>query len=222
MSDKRALSEKELLEGLAQAVLELDVQRTGELAQAVLDQGFSARRAILEGLSEGMRRVGGRFCTQEYFVPEVLVAARAMYRGLNLLKPRMLQEGGAADACKGRILIAVVEGDLHDIGKNIVKLMLEAEGFEVVDLGKNVSADVILDVLEKDQADILALSTLMTSTLEIMGRTVDTIKAKDRQQRIIVGGAPVSEAFARDIGADGTAEDASSAVKLALKLMGSL
>ncbi len=215
-------SEEELLAGLAEAVLKLEVERAGELSQIVLDRGFSARRAILEGLSEGMRRVGDRFCSHEYFVPEVLVAARAMYRGFNLLKPRMLVEGTESTVlAKSRVTIAVVEGDLHDIGKNIVKLLLEAEGFEVTDLGKNVPLEALMEHLQKQATDmppILALSTLMTSTLSSMEKAVTATKDAIPGIKIMVGGAPVTEHFAGEIGAAGTAAEATGAVKLALRL----
>ncbi|HEX7343103.1 MAG TPA: corrinoid protein [bacterium] len=220
MTEIRKYIASELHEQLAQAVLDLDVARAAELAQLVLDYRYSARDAILNGLSEGMRRVGDRFCSHEFFVPEVLVAARAMYRGLNLLKPRMLEEGEASSGYRGKIAIAVVEGDLHDIGKNVVKLMLEAEGFELLDLGKNVPPTVISEMLQKDNIQILALSTLMTSTLAGMKNTVAAVRSQHPQIKVIVGGAPVSASFANDIGADGTAGDASGAVRLALTLAG--
>ncbi|RJP78015.1 MAG: cobalamin-binding protein [Candidatus Zixiibacteriota bacterium] len=221
MPDDITLSEEELHAALAEAVVNLDLQRTGELAQAVLDRGFSARRAILEGLSAGMRRVGDKFCSHEFFVPEVVVASRAMYRGFNLLKPRMLEEGGGSVARRGRVAIAVVQGDLHDIGKNIVRLLLEADGFAVDDLGKNVPPDLILEHLQQNEGpSLLALSTLMTSTMDSMRRTVEAARARFPQIRIMVGGAPVSEAFARDLGADGTAGDAAGAVQLARRLAG--
>jgi methanogenic corrinoid protein MtbC1 len=219
MPDDLNLSEDELLVKLAQSVLALDVEGTGQLAQIVLDRDYSVRRAILEGLSEGMRQVGKRFCSHEYFVPEVLVAARAMYRGLNLLKPRMLIEsGGSTHVGRGLVVLGVVQGDLHDIGKNIVKLMLEAEGFEVLDLGKNVRTDIILQELGKEAYSIVGLSTLMTSTLGSMKEAVYQIKAFHPKIRVMVGGAPVTDSFAKEIGADGTASDATGAVALALKL----
>lgn len=224
MSDQNRMNEEDLLQGLAEAVLKFNVQRAGELAQTALDRDFSARRAVLEGLAAGMRQVGERFKCQEYFVPEVLLAARAMYRGLNLLKPRMLEEGGGeAVGEKGKLAIAVVEGDLHDIGKNIVRIMLEAEGFVVLDLGKNSPLRTIFDALDENfvkEGSTLALSTLMTTTLTAMERTVAEVKSKFPDVKIMVGGAPVTAGFARDIGADGTAEDASGAVELALKLSG--
>jgi len=220
MTEDRKYTAAELHEQLARAVLDLDVARSGELAQLVLDYHYSARDAILKGLSEGMRRVGDRFCSHEFFVPEVLVAARAMYRGLNLLKPRMLEEGETTSGYRGKIAIAVVEGDLHDIGKNVVKLMLEAEGFEMVDLGKNVTPAIISETLQKDNIQILALSTLMTSTLAAMKSTVAAVRSQHPQIKVMVGGAPISATFASEIGADGTAGDASGAVRLALTLTG--
>jgi methanogenic corrinoid protein MtbC1 len=220
MPDDLNLSEEDLLTRLAQSVLALEVEETAVLAQYALNRGYSSRRAILEGLSEGMRQVGRRFCSHEYFVPEVLVAARAMYRGLNLLKPRMLEEsGGIPSSHRGRVAIGVVQGDLHDIGKNIVKLLLEAEGFSVTDLGKNLSTEILLQELKKEAYSIVALSTLMTSTLDSMKISVEKIRTEYPTLKIMVGGAPVTETFARDIHADGTAPDATSAVSLALTLM---
>jgi methanogenic corrinoid protein MtbC1 len=220
MPDDLNLSEEELLVRLAESVLALEVEGTAVLAQYALDHDYSARRAILEGLSEGMRQVGQRFCSHDYFVPEVLVAARAMYRGLNLLKPRMLEEGGGLPtAGRGRVAIGVVQGDLHDIGKNIVKLLLEAEGFEVTDLGKNLTTDNLLQELAKESYSIVALSTLMTSTLDSMKTSVEKIRAAHPAVKIMVGGAPVTEAFAHEIKADGTAPDATGAVTLALAFM---
>jgi methanogenic corrinoid protein MtbC1 len=220
MPEDHPLSEKELLNALAQSVLHLDVVRTGELAQMVLDRGYSARSAILDGLSAGMRLVGDKFCNHEYFVPEVLVAARAMYRGLNLLKPRMLQEGsGASSAVRGKIAVGVVQGDLHDIGKNIVRLLLEAEGFTVTDLGKNVPAENIADQIAKEGVEVVGLSTLMTTTLRSMEQTVAKIRLEHPGVKVMIGGAPVTENFSREIGADGTAPDAVGAVKLTLQLL---
>ena len=186
----------------------------------MLDRGYSAKRAILDGLSAGMRLVGNKFCRHEYFVPEVLVAARAMYRGLNLLKPRMLVEGsGTYTAARKKIAVGVVQGDLHDIGKNIVRLLLEAEGFEVADLGKNIPIESITDQIAKEGAEIVGLSTLMTTTLRSMEQTVARIRLEYPGVKVMVGGAPVTEMFSREIGADGTAPDAVGAVKLTLQLL---
>ncbi len=223
MSENDPFSEEELLNALAQSVLNLNVVRTGELAQLALDRGYSPRRAILDGLSAGMRLVGDKFCSHEYFVPEVLVAARAMYRGLNLLKPRMLEEGsGVSSGTKGKIVVGVVQGDLHDIGKNIVRLLLEAEGFTVADLGKNIPAESVAEQIAKVGAEAVGLSTLMTTTLRSMEQTVARIRLDYPSVKIMVGGAPVTETFSREIGADGTAQDAVGAVKLTLKLLARL
>lgn len=212
------MNKDEILAGLAQAVVDMDTDTVVKLAQKSLELGIPAEESIEGGLSLGMKRVGDLFAASEYFVPEVIVCSDAMYAGLNVLKPTVHNQMKA----KGRIVIGVVEGDTHDIGKNIVAMMLEAAGFEVIDLGRNVPlANFAQQALEVD-ADIVALSALMTTTMGGMQVVVDDLRrlSADRRRYVMIGGAPVSQAFARRIGADGYSSDASGAVKLARQLLG--
>ena len=204
----------ETLESLANAVLELNRNEVVRLSELALAEGFPAEQAISEGLAAGMRLVGERFTKKIYFVPEVLVAGRTLYAGMEILGPRVTRR----DEGRGTAVLAVVKGDFHDIGKNIVKLMLDAAGVRIVDLGKNVGVERILEAVEAEHADIVGISTLMTTTLDVMADHVATIKA-NTGAAVLVGGAPVTKAFAKRIGADGTAPDAAGAVELALSLI---
>ncbi|MCU0724958.1 MAG: corrinoid protein [Planctomycetes bacterium] len=204
-----------VLEDLARSVLELDREGAVRAAGEALLAGVPPETAITAGLAEGMRRVGERFAAKVYFVPEVLVAGRIFYAAMEVLAPHVARQPDAA----GTMVCAVVEGDFHDIGKNIVKLMVEAAGFRVVDLGKNVPAERILEAVERERADLVGLSTLMTPTLDRMARTVKILKERT-SAAVLVGGAPVDRAFAAKIGADGTAPDAAGAVALAREFAG--
>jgi corrinoid protein of di/trimethylamine methyltransferase len=212
------MNKHEIISGLARAVVEMDTETVERLAYLSLEAGIPAQEGIENGLSKGMERVGELFAGGEYFVPEVVVCADTLYAGLNILKPAMPKDVKA----KGRIVIGVVAGDTHDIGKNIVAMMLEADGFEIIDLGRNVPLPEFgRKALELD-ADIIALSSLMTTTMMGMQSVVEDVKEKfpDKKRYVMVGGAPLSQAFAQRIGADGYAPDASRAVKLARRFMG--
>jgi methanogenic corrinoid protein MtbC1 len=202
------------LSDLANAVVELNRDEVVRLAGKALEEGISADRAITDGLAAGMRLTGERFARKEYFVPEVLVAGRALYAGMDVLAPHVRQ----AARPLGTAVLAVVEGDFHDIGKNIVKLMLGAAGIRVVDLGKNVPAARIAEAAIRERADIVGLSTLMTTTLDAVGETVTRLR-ESHPAPVIVGGAAVTASFAKRIGAEGTAPDAAGAVELALALL---
>lgn len=202
------------LTDLANAVLEMRRDEVVRLSEAALAEGIPADRAITEGLAAGMKLVGERFARKIYFVPEVLVAGRALYAGMDVLAPHVEKTSRPA----GTAVLAVVEGDFHDIGKNIVKLMLGAAGVRVVDLGKNVPADRIVEAVAAEGADLVGLSTLMTTTLESMEGIVARVREAGPAP-VIVGGAAVTPAFAGRIGADGTAADAAGAVELALDLI---
>jgi methanogenic corrinoid protein MtbC1 len=202
-----------VLEVLARSVLDLDREGAVRAASEALAAGVSAEAAITAGLAEGMRRVGERFAAKVYFVPEVLVAGRVFYAAMELLAPHVSKRSGET----GTMVFAVVEGDFHDIGKNIVKLMVEASGFRVVDLGKNVPAERIVEAVTREKADLVGLSTLMTPTLDRMARTVRALKERT-PAAVLVGGAPVDPDFATRIGADGTAPDAAGAVALARRI----
>jgi 5-methyltetrahydrofolate--homocysteine methyltransferase len=201
-----------LLESLSQAVVSLRREEVVRLAEQAVAEGIPAEQAITEGLAGGMRIVGQKFTAKEFFVPEVLAAGRALYAGMDVLAPHVERVDGE----RGTAVVGVVAGDYHDIGKNIVKLMLSAAGVRVVDLGKNVSVDRLLKAVEEEKADVVGLSTLMTTTLDTMADQVDQLK-QNCAAGVLVGGAPVSESFARDIGADGTANDAGGAVELFLR-----
>lgn len=203
-----------ILTDLANAVLEMRKDEVVRLSEAALAEGIPADRAITEGLAAGMKLVGERFAQKIYFVPEVLVAGRALYAGMDVLAPHVEQTSRPA----GTAVLAVVDGDFHDIGKNIVKLMMGAAGIRVVDLGKNVPADRIVEAVAAERADLVGLSTLMTTTLESMERIVARVREAG-STAVLVGGAAVTPAFANRIGADGTAADAAGAVDLALDLL---
>ena len=192
---------------------------TERLVQACLDQGFSAQEVLDEGLIGAMAIVGAAFKAGEVWVPEVLLAARNMHRGIDLLRPLLLAGGVEPTAT---ILIGTVQGDLHDIGKNIVSVLMEGSGFRVIDLGTNVGVDRFLAAIDEHRPDIVGLSALLTTTMLSMRDTVAAIRdAKgDDAPKVIVGGAPVTQRFAEEIGADGYGEDAVSGVEVALKLLG--
>jgi methanogenic corrinoid protein MtbC1 len=199
------------LDELARAVLALSKDDVVRIANRALEEGIPADRAIHDGLAAGMRLVGDRFARKEYFVPEVLVAGRALYAGMDVLAPHVER----AVEAEGTVVLAVVEGDFHDIGKNIVKLMLETSGLRVVDLGKNVPTDRIEAAAREEGADVVGLSTLMTTTLDTMAEAVHRLQ----DVPVLVGGAAVTPAFAARIGAAGTAPDAAGAVARVKELL---
>ena len=181
-----------------------------ELVQAALDEGVAAKVILEEGLLHGMSIIGEKFKNNEVFVPEVLVAARAMTSGTELLKPHLAKAGVKA---KGTAVIGTVQGDLHDIGKNLVKLMLEGKGIEVVDLGVDVTPDRFVDAAIENNAQVICCSALLTTTMGQMQGVVDAAKARGIRDKvkIMVGGAPVTQSFCDSIGADAYAPDAASA-----------
>jgi corrinoid protein of di/trimethylamine methyltransferase len=219
MADDLPDSPQALHDALASAVLELDEALTVELAELVLARGYDAWTAIEEGLIAGMNRAGALFDEEEYFVPELLIASDAMYAGLALLRPHIHSNSLGHGR---RVVIGVVQGDTHDIGKNLVRIMLEAAGFEVFDLGRDVAAQDFVDRAVEVKADVIALSTLMTTTMEQMAQVIRLLEAAAIRHRfkVIVGGAPISQQFADRIGADGYAPKAAQAVQLARRLTG--
>jgi 5-methyltetrahydrofolate--homocysteine methyltransferase len=186
--------------------------------KSALKLGLSPILIMNDGMIAAMQEVGQLFEAGEYYVPEMLVAARAMQSGMNILKP-LLSIHDAHPA--GKVAIGTVEGDYHDIGKNLVKMMLEGAGFEVIDLGVNVLPDTFVSTVKKDRVDILAMSALITTTMKNMQPVIEALeKSGLRQQvKVLVGGAPLTEEFARQIGADGYATDASRAVTMAKQLL---
>lgn len=213
-------NEAEVLnERLADAVFELQEDLAKQLSQEVVDRGFSAWDAVEKGLLAGVNRAGKLFDEEEYFVPELLVAADAVYAGLDILRPH-IQAGEGSHGRK--VVIGVVQGDTHDIGKNLVRIMLEVAGFEVFDLGRDVAPSKFVERAIEVKADIIALSTLMTTTMDRMAEVVELLEAKKvrSQIKVIVGGSPISQQFSDRIGADGYAPKAAQAVQLAKRLVG--
>ena len=189
------------------------------LVQQAIDEGIPAQEILEKGLLDGMNEVGEKFKKNEIFVPEVLVSARAMNQGVALLKPLLQQAGVQAT---GRVCIGTVQGDLHDIGKNLVKMMMEGKGLEVIDLGTDVSADTFVKTAIEQNCDIICCSALLTTTMGVMGDVVKAAEAAGIRDKvkIMIGGAPVSEAFCQQIGADAYTSDAASAADMAVKLCG--
>lgn len=212
-----SIGKEQLLQGLDTAVVEMDEERVIELANQVIAEGVDPFEAIDQGLSKGMERAGQLFEEEEYFIPELLMCSDAMYAGLDVLKPHLQ----ATREKKGTVVIGVIEGDTHDIGKNLVKIMLETSGFEVTDLGRDVPPARFVETAKELKAQIIALSTLMTTTMDGMKEVVHLLESQGirDQFKVIVGGGPISPGFATRIGADGYATNAAEAVKLAKRLV---
>jgi 5-methyltetrahydrofolate--homocysteine methyltransferase len=187
-------------------------ERVGELTREAADQGLPPKEILDDGLIAGMNVVGEKFRTHEIFLPEVLMAARAMYAGMDILKPLLAKEGVAS---RGKVVIGTVRGDLHDIGKNLVAIMLRGAGYEVIDLGNDVSPEKFVEAAVDQGAELIGMSALLTTTMPVMKEVTSLLEERGLQGsiRTIVGGAPVSDEFARQIGADAYAYDAASAVE---------
>ena len=212
-------TEKRILwQGLSDAVVGLDEDRAFKLAEEVVQKNLDAYEAVEKGLAHGMERAGRLFEEDEYFVPELLIASDAMYAGLDVLRPHIKADRAAEP---GRIVLGVVEGDTHDIGKNLVKIILEAKGFEVHDLGRDVPPAAFVAKAKEVGAEIIGLSTLMTTTMRVMAKVVALLQAEGRREavKVMVGGAPISQAFADRIGADGYSGNAIAAGELAGRLL---
>lgn len=207
-----------ILEKISGAVFEGDSEKTEALVQKAMDDGISAKDILDNGLVLGMGEVGARFKRGEMFVPEVLMSAEAMHTGLELLRPALAESDAERT---GKIMLATVKGDLHDIGKNLVGMMCEGEGFEVVDLGFNVSPEVIVEKIKEHQPDVVGLSAMLTTTMRAMGHTIKAVEEAGLRDKvkIIVGGAPVDKEFAERIGADGYGSNAVSGPELARNLL---
>ncbi|MFH1791341.1 MAG: corrinoid protein [Candidatus Omnitrophota bacterium] len=189
-----------------------------DLVEKYLGEGKTPKDILDNGLIAGMDVIGDRFKKSEVFIPEVMIAAKAMHAGLDILQPR-LAEAGARPV--GRVVIGTIKGDLHDIGKNIVGMMFKGAGFSVTDLGIDVAPVKFLDAAQKSGADIVAVSSLLTTSMPFMGDVVKSFKAGGLDSvKVMVGGAPVTQGFADSIGADGYADDASSAVDKAREMLG--
>ena len=206
----------ELLRELHDAVVEFEEDDSARLCNEALELGIDAYDAVMDGLAAGMATVGKLYEDKEYFVPELLLCSDALYAGLEILRPH-IRPGVAHSA--GKIIIGVVEGDIHDIGKTLVKTMFEAGGWEIFDLGKDVKLDKFVEELERTDADVVALSALMTTSMLAMPKLIEMLKAKKPEVIIMVGGAPLNTEIAKQYGADGYANDAISAVHETVRLL---
>ncbi len=211
--------EQELLEKMKDGVINYKVQEVADWAQQVLDEGHDPLNAVMNGLSAGMEEVGRLFESEEYYVPEVLMCADALYGGLDILRPHIPKQD---DVVTSTIVIATVEGDIHDIGKNIVKMMFDIGGWEVHDLGKDVPLEKIVEEQRRTNAEIVALSAMMTTTMRSMEQAVEVIKAENPDVVVMVGGAPVTKETADMYGAEGYAESAATAVAEGTRLIAKL
>ena len=207
----------ELLEQISEHLQKGKAKEVRELVQQAVDEGIPSQIILEEGLRSGMGIIGEKFKKNEVFVPEVLVAARAMSQGAALLKPLLIADGVKA---RGRVCIGTVKGDLHDIGKNLVKMMMEGKGLEVVDLGTDVAPETFIQTAKEQNCQVICLSTLLAGTMDVMEEVVKAAKAAGIRDRvkIMVGGAPVTEAFCRRIGADAYTPDAATAAEIAVQL----
>lgn len=210
---------QELLKGLYDAVVNYDEEASAELGRAILEEGVDAYDAVMNGLAAGMEKVGELFTSQEYFVPEVLLCADALYAGLNILRPHIKGEQMRE---KGQVVIGTVEGDVHDIGKNLVRMMFEIAGWTVHDLGKDVKLEKFVEEQMRTDSDVVALSALMTTSMSGIPKVIEMIKARNPNVAIMVGGAPITEDIAKSYGADGYAESAGNTVQEAIKMISQL
>ncbi len=206
-------------ETIFQGILDGDMNAVQEATQAALAAGVAAGDLLNEAMIPGMAEVGRLFEANEYYVPEMLIAARAMKAGLAILKPQLVATGIEP---KGKVVLGTVKGDLHDIGKNLVAIMVEGAGFEVIDLGVDVSPEAYVSAAKERKADIIGLSALLTTTMPSMKNTVEAVEEAGLKGKVkvIIGGAPVTQKYADEIGADGYSRDAAGAANLVKKLLG--
>jgi 5-methyltetrahydrofolate--homocysteine methyltransferase len=208
-----------IFEELADEVQKGNSESVEELTKRALSQDISAEDILNNGLVAGMNIVSEKFKNNEIFIPEVLISAKSMYSGLSIIKPLLAELNVKS---KGKVVIGTVKGDLHDIGKNIVAMLLQGAGFDVVDLGADVPKEKFLEFIKNERADILGMSALLTTTMIYMKETIEALKNAGLREnvKIIIGGAPVTESYAAQIDADGYAPDAASAVDLTKRLLG--
>ena len=208
----------DLLQELSQALINGNAPKTKELTQKAVEAGMAPDKILNEGLIVGMNEVGRRFKNNEFYVPEVLIAARAMHAAMDVLKP-LLATSDVQPA--GRVAIGTVKGDLHDIGKNLVSIMIEGAGFEIIDLGVDVSPENFVKTAQEKGADVIGLSALLTTTMPSMKTTIEAVQEAGLKGKVkvIIGGAPVTQKYADEIGADGYGRDAAAAANLVKKLL---
>ena len=215
-----AKSKKELLEKLSECVVEMEDEEVVDVANEYVESGYPALDGIMEGLVDGMNKASDLYDEEEYFVTDLLLCSDAMYSGIDILKPHLPVEENKGKKLK--IVIGVVEGDTHDIGKNLVKIMLDTAGFEMYDLGRDVPLDNFVDKAIEVGASLICMSTLMTTTMDGMRIVIEKLKEKGIRDnvKVMVGGSPISQKYANEIGADGYSANAVGAVKLAKRLAG--
>lgn len=208
----------EILKQISEYLQDGNAPKVKELVKIALEKGFSPKDILQEGLLAGMDVIGIKFKNNEIYVPEVLIAARAMNAGMEVLKP-VLSTSGVRSL--GKVVIGTVKDDLHDIGKNLVKMMMEGAGFEVIDLGVDVSAEKFIEAIKENKPDILAMSALLTTTMSYMKTVIDALEKEGlrNQVKILIGGAPITEDYANKIGADKYAPDAASAADACKQLI---
>jgi corrinoid protein of di/trimethylamine methyltransferase len=210
----------DLFKEMAKAVIDGDEERTVTLAKEALEEGVDPTEAIEKGLAEGMKEVGRRFEKLEVYLPEVIISADAMTAGVEIFRQHLLARGG--ETPKKTVLLGTIQGDVHDIGKNIVKIMLESNGFKVYDLGRDVPVFDFIEKVKELSPDIIGVSALMTTTMVYMPKLIEALKEEKLREKVkvMVGGAPVLPEWAKKIGADGYGESAMEAVRVAKRLVG--
>jgi dimethylamine corrinoid protein len=209
---------KEILKGLHDAVLKFEEEDAVKWSKIALEEGVDPFVATMNGLANGMMEAGEKYNCKEYFVPELLMCADALYAGLEILKPAVKASGRKSEV-KGSIVLGVVEGDVHDIGKNLVKLMFEVAGWTVYDLGKDVPLDKFVDEMIKTDSQVVGISALMTTSMLNMPVVIKKLRAKNPKVRIMLGGAPLNPEVVEKYGADGYARNAGTAVDEAINLL---
>jgi len=207
----------ELMTNLGETLLAGNVEEIKRLTEEALGMGTTPQDILEQGLRPAMETLGNRFSRGEAFLPELLVAAETMKASMEVLQPVIVREGVAP---KATMLLGTVEGDIHDIGKNLVKMMFEGAGYKVIDLDINVKADKFLEAYHKEKPDLVGLSALLTNTIGIMEKVIQTIREYDPKAKFIIGGAPVNQEFCDRVGADGYAPDAGEAVKVGNRIIG--
>jgi dimethylamine corrinoid protein len=212
-------TKEELLAELSRCVLEMEGEEVIDIAKEYAACGYEPIDGILQGLVHGMNMAAELYQQEEYYIPELLICSDTMYNGLDILKPLIAKEELRA---KDKVIIGVVEGDTHNIGKNLVKIMLESAGYDMIDLGRDVPAEKFVTTAKEQGAKVIALSALLSTTMNNMAETIELLEQEGIRNdiKVIVGGAPVSAAFAKKIGADGYAPNATEAVKLVNRLLG--
>lgn len=205
------------LKAISEALQKGNAKLVSELVKKALDEKIKPKEILDKGLIAGMGIIGEKFKKNEVYVPEVLMAARAMNAGLALLEP-VLAQTGAKPA--GTFMVGTVKGDLHDIGKNLVAMMVKGAGFKVIDMGIDVSPEKFVEGVKKENPQVVGLSALLTTTMPMMKTTIEALKKAGAKAKVVIGGAPVTQAYAKEIGADGYGADAASAVDVVKKLAG--